>query len=229
MNASEALDRLRSMSNPRNVEEMARFGISDVNTLGVPMPEIRRLAKQMGKEHHTALELWRSRVHEARILACLVEDPGQVTEEQLDSWVEEIDSWDVCDQFCSNLVDRTRFAYAKAAECSKREEEFVKRAAFSLMAALAVHDKTASDEQFLRFLPLIERESSDERNFVKKSVNWALRQIGKRSIGLNRAATKSAKRVARMKSKSARWIASDALRELSDERVLARLETKARG
>ncbi len=229
MNAREALDLLRSMSDPRNVDGMARFGISDVNTLGVSMPEIRRLAKRIGKDHDTALELWRSGVHEARILACLVEDPGQVTEEQLDSWVGEIDSWDVCDQVCSNLVDKTRFAYAKAAEWSKREEEFVKRAAFSLMAALAVHDKTASDDRFLRFLPLIERESSDERNFVKKSVNWALRQIGKRSISLNRAATESARRIARMKSRSARWIASDALRELSDERVLARLEAKARG
>ncbi|MBI3945290.1 MAG: DNA alkylation repair protein [Armatimonadetes bacterium] len=210
----DALDRLRALANPANVAGMARFGINSHHTLGIPIPALRKLAREAGRDHALADALWESGVHEARILAALVDDPALVTEEQMERWVAGFDSWDVCDQVCSNLLDRTPFAYRKAAEWSARPEEFVKRAGFALMAALAVHDKAAPDAAFLAFLPLIERETGDDRNFVKKAVNWALRQIGKRNGGLRGAAIETARRVRGQGSRSARWIASDALREL---------------
>jgi 3-methyladenine DNA glycosylase AlkD len=153
----------------------------------------------------------------------MIDDPKAVTEEQIEAWVEDFDSWDVCDQCCMNLFQKTSFAYQKAAEWSFREEEFVKRAAFVLMACLAVGDKKAKDEQFEEFLPVIKREASDDRNFVRKAVNWALRQIGKRNLYLNEQAIKIAQEIQEMDSKSARWVASDALRELTSEAVKGRL------
>lgn len=218
----DLLHELRSLANPHNVEGMARFGINPEGTLGVSMPEIRRLARGK-RDHQLARQLWDTGLHEARILACLVEDPRQVDEEQMERWVRGFDSWDVCDQACSNLFWRTPYAAAKALEWSARPEEFVKRAGFVLMAVLAVHDKKAGDHLFLSFLPAIQREATDERNFVKKAVNWALRQVGKRNARLNGAAVECAGALQQQASRSARWIAADALRELTGPAVQQKL------
>jgi 3-methyladenine DNA glycosylase AlkD len=218
--------RLRKLSNPENVKGMARFGISARNTLGVPIPALRELAKEIRVDHKLALDLWDTGIHEARLLAGFVDDPLLVTEAQMEKWAAEFDSWDICDQVCSNLFDRTPFAVKKASEWSKREEEFVKRASFVLMAAMAVHDKEADDKLFVSFVRIIERESTDDRNFVRKAVNWALRQIGKRNLQLNEAAIGSAKKIGKRESKAAKWIASDALKELTGEGVARRLSRK---
>jgi len=216
------LKKLKSLSDPKAVEGMARFGINPKNTYGVSIPNLRSMAKKIGRNHVLAQQLWSSGIHEARILAGMVDAPEMVTEEQMEQWVKDFDSWDVCDQCCSNLFDKTNFAHQKAAEWSRRREEFVKRAGFVLMAALSVHDKKAKDEAFMKFLPIIKRESTDDRNFVRKAVNWALRQIGKRNATLNRAAIKTAEEIQKIESKSAKWIASDALRELTSEAVQKR-------
>lgn len=170
-----------------------------------------------------ALKLWKSGIHEARLLAGLVDNPQQVTEDQMEGWVKDFNSWDICDQVCSNLFDRTSFAYGKVLEWTSRDEEYVKRAGYALMAVLAVHDKKAGDEVFLAFLPIIKAGATDERNFVKKAVNWALRQIGKRNANLNKVAIKVAEEIHSIDSKSARWIASDALRELTCEAVVRKI------
>ena len=209
------LRRLKSLANPKNVAGMARFGINSKNTYGVSIPELRSMAKELGKDHNLALQLWKSGVHEGRILACMVDDPDRVTSHQMDRWSADFDSWDICDQCCSNLFDKTKYAYRKAVAWSSSKDEFVKRAGFALMASLAVHDKKASNDRFIRFLRLIEKQSDDERNFVKKAVNWALRQTGKRNGRLKAAAIATARRIQRRDSKAAHWIASDALRELA--------------
>lgn len=220
------LKRLKLMSNPTAVEGMARFGINPRNTFGVSMPDLRRIAKEAGRDHALAQKLWQSGIHEAKIVACLVDDPKSVNEEQLERWVRDFDSWDVCDQCCSSLFDKTKFAYDKTVQWANQSEEFVKRAGFTLMAVLAVHDKKAADTDFLGFLPIIKDQSVDERNYVKKAVNWALRQIGKRNQNLNKAAIKAANEIRRIDSKSARWIASDALRELTSKAVQQKLTKK---
>ena len=225
MEASKVLGRLKALSNPETVAGMARFGINSKNTYGVSIPILRKMAKELGRNHSLASELWESGVHEARILASMIEMPDKVTQAQMDRWVKDFDSWDVCDQCCSNLFDKTEAAHRKASEWSSRHEEFVKRAGFALMAALAVHDKKTPNAEFLKFLGSIKREATDERNFVKKAVNWGLRQIGKRNLQLNRAAIRTAKDIQRMDSKSARWIAADALRELTSAQVQRRLRT----
>lgn len=216
---------LKRMGNPRAVEGMARFGIRGENVYGVSVPNLRSLAKKVGKNHQVAIDLWKTGIHEARILASMVDDPREVTVDQMESWVRDFDSWDVVDGSCGNLFDKTPFAIAKAMEWSKREREFEKRAGFVLMAELAVHNKTLSNETFLRFLPVITREAVDNRNFVKKAVNWALRQIGKRNLALNRAAIATAEKIHNIDSTAARWIASDALRELKSEPVRKKLRT----
>lgn len=214
---------LKSNSSKDSLNGMARFGISTEKALGVSIPYLRGLAKKIGKNHKLAEDLWRTKIHEARILASMIEDPKLVTKDQLEKWVKEFNSWDLCDQCCGNLFDKTEFAYGKSKEWSGRKEEFVKRAGFTLMACLAVHDKTRKDRDFIALLPIIERESIDERNFVRKAVNWALRQIGKRNKNLNRYSIKSAERIRKRESKSARWIANDALRELRSDSVRVRL------
>ncbi len=223
MTYREVIERLKSLSEPARVSAMSRFGVQVKKALGISAPELRGLAKEIGKDHALAARLWSSGIHEARILAALTDDPHLVTEDQMENWAADFDSWDVCDACCLNLFDHTPFAYKKAIEWSRREEEYVKRAAFALMAALAVHDKKASDKNFLEFLPIIKRESADDRNFVKKAVNWALRQIGKRNTALNRAAFETACEIRLIDSRPARWIAADALRELSSEQVQKRL------
>jgi 3-methyladenine DNA glycosylase AlkD len=215
--------KLRSMANPKNVEGMSRFGISSADTLGISIYNLRPMAKQVGKDHKVAAELWATGIHEARILASYVDNPTKVTEEQMDAWAAEFDSWDVVDQVCSSLFDRTPYAYGKAVEWSSREEEFVKRAGFVLMAALSVHDKDASDQEFREFFPIIKSCATDDRNFVKKAVNWALRQIGKRNMQLNAEAVRVAMEIQKIDSRSARWIAADALRELTSDKVRKRL------
>lgn len=223
MTSTELIAELRSHANLANVAGMAQFGINPHNTLGVSIPAVRQLARKAGRDHALAAELWASGIHEARILAALVDHPAWVTAEQMECWTAEFDSWDVCDQVCSNLFDRTPFAWDKAATWSSRPEEFVKRAGFVLMAALAVHDKRAADAQFEAFLPVIAREADDSRNFVKKAVNWALRGIGKRNRRLNARAIETCLEIQAMPNKTARWIASDALRELTSDAVQARL------
>jgi 3-methyladenine DNA glycosylase AlkD len=217
---------LKSLANPANVAGMARYGISSKGTLGVSVPVLRKLAKELGVNHQLAGELWESEIHEARILAGLIDDPTLVTEKQMERWSRDIDSWDVCDLVCGNLFDRTPFAVQKAIEWARRGEPFVKRAGFVLMAALSAHDKEAKDKPFLKFLPIIRREATDDRNFVKKAVNWALRQIGKRNKALNRAAIRTAREIREIDSKSARWIASDALRELKSEKIQCTLNCR---
>ncbi len=205
---------LKNQYNSRNVEGMARFGINPKNAFGISMPFIRNLAKKIGKDHGLALELWKTEIHEARILAGLIDDPKQLTEKQMEQWVKDFDSWDICDQACLNLFDKSPAAFKKALEWSKRKEEFVKRAGFALMAVLAVHNKEAADKEFYKFFSAIKQEAKDERNFVRKAVNWALRQIGKRNKALQKKAISVAKQIEKIDSKTARWIAKDALREL---------------
>jgi 3-methyladenine DNA glycosylase AlkD len=218
------LAKLKALSDPRAVEGMAQFGISSANAYGISVPVLRSLAKEVGKDHALAQELWASGIHEARILAAMVDDPALVDAAQMERWVMDFDSWDVCDGCCGELFDKTEFAYRKAVEWTRREEEFVRRAGYVLMAELAVHDKEAGNAEFEKFLSVIEASPDDTRNFVKRAVSWALRQIGKRDSRLNRKAIAVAKRLQRRTdSRSARWIASDALRELTSAPVQRRL------
>lgn len=226
MRLEDVLQKLEKMSNPKAVESMARYGITPKRAYGISIPDLRKLAREIGKNHLLAQELWDIDTRETRILATMISEPEKVTEEQMENWVKDFDYWEICDQCCANLFTKTRFAYRKAVEWSSRDEEFVKRAGFVLMARLALADKKASDEIFEEFLLIIKREATDERHYVKKAVNWALRQIGKRNIYLNKKAIEVAKEIGRMDSKSARWIASDALRELTGEAVMERLIRK---
>lgn len=215
MQYNDIIKKLKASANPKNVAGMVRFGINSKNTLGVSIPDLRKIAKEVGKDQFLAQELWESGIHEARILAALVGEPEKLTEKQMESWVKDFDSWDVCDQVCSNLFDKTPYAYKKTVEWSADKKEFVKRAGFVMMACLAVHDKKADDNKFINLFPLIIKGSTDDRNFVKKAVNWALRQIGKRNNNLNKEAIKTAKKIQLIPSKSAKWIAADALREFN--------------
>lgn len=227
MEFEDIIKELESLSNPEDIAGMARFGIEANRAYGVRMPELTRIAKETGRNHELAEELWRYGYTETRILACMIDDPGLVTEEQMERWVLEFNSWDVCDQCCMKLFRKTPFAYQKIEEWSKREEEFVKRAAFTLIATLAVHDKKADDRKFEELFPIIIRESCDERNFVKKAVNWALRQIGKRNLNLNKKAIAIAEEINQLDSRSAKWIAKDAIKELRSEKIQERLQDKA--
>jgi 3-methyladenine DNA glycosylase AlkD len=222
---NDVLGKLRSKAQPEQLKGMARYGMTIENRLGVSVPDMRKLAKELGRDHKLALSLWKAGVAEARILAGMVGDPDKLTEEQMEEWVKGIDSWDVCDQVCMNLFEKNRLAWKKIIDWSGRKEEFVKRTAFSLIACLAWHDKKASDEKFIELLPVITRAATDERNFVKKAVNWALRNIGKRNLNLNKAAISAARRIQRLDSKAARWIAADAIRELESEAVQSKLKS----
>ncbi len=223
MDFEDVIKELRSQADGEARLGMERYCISVGNALGVSVPKLRRLARLVGRDHGLALQLWGSGIHEARILAALVDDPEAVTERQMDRWVGEIDSWDVCDACCGNLFDKTRFAYDKASEWSGSKREFVKRAGFVMMAELAVHDKEAPNGEFVGFLELIKAGATDDRNFVKKAANWALRQIGKRNPVLNAAAIRTAEEMRGSGSRSANWVATDALRELRSQAVQRRL------
>jgi 3-methyladenine DNA glycosylase AlkD len=221
---TDVLDRLQSKAKPEQLEGMAKYGMTVEKRLGVSIPDMRKLAKEVGRDHKLALDLWRTGIAEARILAGMVGDPAKLTDEQMEEWVKDINSWDVCDQVCMNLFEKNQLAWQKIIDWSEREEEFVKRTAFSLMACLAWHDKKASDEKFIELLNVITRAATDERNFVKKAVNWALRNIGKRNLNLNEAAISTAKEIQRLESKAARWIAADAIRELESDSIQNRLK-----
>ena len=227
MSADErALDVVRTlerMGDRSRLEGMARFGIDTGRAVGVTVTELRRFARDLGRDHELAAALWASGVHEARLLASLVDDPDMVSEAQMEAWVADLDSWDVCDGVCGNLFDRTPFALDKAVEWSSREPELEKRAAFALVASAAVHRKDLPDAAFASLLPVIRAEATDERNYVKKAVSSALRQIGKRSSGLNPLAIRTAEQIERIDSRAARWVARDALRELRSDAVQARL------
>ena len=214
MTAEALIQVLRRNANPANVAGMARYGINTRNTLGVSIPFLRQLARGYRRQHQLALDLWATDVHEARLLATLVDDPKQVTPAQMEAWAKDMDSWDLCDQLCNNLFRRTPHARAKALAWSKRKPEFIRRAGYVLMATLAVHDKAATDADFDPFFAAIRTGATDERNFVRKAVNWALRQIGKRNAALRKRALAVARQIAAMDSKAARWIAADAIREL---------------
>lgn len=227
MTCEEILRALASRPDARAPEGMARYGIVAQKVYGGwSTPALKKLAREVGRHHTLAQELWESEVHEARALATLIEEPEKVSRRQMDRWAKDFDNWAVCDAACINVFRYTRFAYAKCVEWSARPGEFVKRAAFALMAGLAVADKAASDEAFLKFLPLIQRAAADERNYVKKGVNWALRQIGKRNARLNQAAIAVAQQIRGLDSSAARWVASDALRELQSPAVQKRLKAR---
>jgi len=223
VSVKDVLGKLQSVARPDNLGDMARYGISIEQRLCISVPDLRKLAKEIGRDHKLAMDLWRTGIGEVRILATMIDDPDKLTEEQMEDWVKDIDSWDVCDQVCMNLFRNNQLAWKKILDWSEREEEFVKRTAFSLIACLAWHDKKAADEKFLELLFIIVREAVDERNFVKKAINWALRNIGKRNISLNKAAINTAKEIQRLDSRAARWIASDAIRELESNAIQNRL------
>ena len=222
MTAQDLLIELKSLSTPDHLAKIAHFGIDNSKALGVKVPLLRQLAKKTGKNHTLALELWNTDIHEARLLASMIEHPAAIDELQFDLWVADFDSWDICDQCCS-ILGKTPYALRKIEEYSSSSEEYTKRTAFVLMCNQAVHHKKAENEQFYHFFELIEREAGDDRNFVRKAVNWALRQIGKRNEILRIKALETCERLLLQNSKSARWIANDALRELKSDAVTARL------
>ena len=226
MRYDDVIRKLQKLANPAAVAGMAKYGIKPGKAYGVSIPNLRAMAKEIGTDHDMALDLWDSGIHEARILAGMIADPDTTTERLADAWVKDFDSWDICDQCCMNLFENTKFAYAKAIEWSASDKEYVKRAGFVMMARLAVSDKKAKDEEFLEFLGIIKKEACDSRNYVQKAVNWALRQIGKRNANLNRLALETAEEIQKMSPRSAKWIASDAIRELKSEEVQKRLQGK---
>jgi 3-methyladenine DNA glycosylase AlkD len=227
INAEDVVRQLRELADPKWAEGAAHFGIRSKQVLGISVPQLRVLARTIGTDHELAAELWEAEILEARILSSLIADPALLTAEQMDYWANGFDSWAVCDAFSYNLFDKTSLGWKKAVAWSRRDEEYVKRAAFAIMAGLAVHDKQAADAKFLHFLPLIERASDDDRNFVKKAVSWALRGIGKRNLALNTAAIGAALQIRLTGTRSGRWIAADALRELQSDAVHRRLVGKS--
>jgi 3-methyladenine DNA glycosylase AlkD len=231
------LAELRGMGSERDRAGMARYGINVENAFGVSIYELRNVARRLDTDHDLALALWASGNHEARLLACFVDDPAAVTAAQMEAWAGDFDSWDLCDQATTSLFDTTRHAWSKAAEWAERDEQWVRRAGFALMAGLAVHDKAAPDRKFEKLLPMIERAAPDDRHYVKKAVNWALRNIGKRNRRLNAAALACARRILAAANQRAgaerggdpgarasRWVATDAIRQLTSPKAQVRLK-----
>jgi 3-methyladenine DNA glycosylase AlkD len=217
------VDELRAVADPSRPPGMARVGIRVDRALGVSIPECRRIAKTHRFDHGLALDLWTTGIHEARIVASMIDDPADVTPAQMDTWAADFDSWDVCDQVCSNLFGPSAHAFPAARAWTRRDEEFVKRAGFTLIAERAVRDREHDDAFWVGWLPVIRNGADDDRNYVKKAVSWALRQIGKRNAALNAAAIAEAEALLELDRPSARWIARDALRELRSEAVQARI------
>lgn len=226
MTAPEVIKKLKQKGSAKNIAGMKRFGIFSKNILGVPKAILDSLAKEIGRDHALALALWKSGIYEARILAGFIDKPEWVAPKQMDAWTRDFDSWAVCDSTCMHLFSKTSLAHKKVRQYAKSDKEFIRRTAFALMATLAVHDKQSPDKAFLDFFPLIKKYATDERNFVRKAVNWALRQIGKRNAALNKKAIELAREIIKINSKSAKWIAGDALRELQGEAVQQRLKNK---
>jgi len=219
---------LESYHNSKNIEGLSRFGINANKAIGINIPTLRKLAKAIGKNQDLALQLWETEIHEARLLAIFIAEHKKFDEALMEKWMKDFSSWDICDQACGGIFDKTPLAYQKAVEWSKRKKEYEKRAGFALMAALAIHDKKTSNKPFISFLTYIEKEAYDDRNFVRKAVNWALRQIGKRNIVLLEQAIECAERIKLQDTKSARWIAADALREFNSEKIVAQVQKKSR-
>lgn len=217
---------LKSMARNSLREGMERFGINASRALGVSVPSIRRLAGWIGIDHALAMELWKSGIHEARILSGMVASPSELTPGEMEMMVSDFDSWDICDGVCGDLFLQSGLSDGAILEWARRDEEFVRRSAFVLIAYYAVHRKDMDDESFVQYLGMIEEASTDGRNFVKKAVDWALRQIGKRSLYLNRLAVDTAIRIGKRGERPGRWISSHSLRELRSDKVLARLESK---
>ena len=230
MTVDEVIAGLKELRNPENVAGMERYAIVTAKSFGVPTPALKQFAKEVKKRatdrHMLAQELWETGIYDARAVGFLIDDPKLVTKKQMEAWAKDFDNWATVDGTCCYLFCRTPFAYEKAVEWAGKKPEFIKRAGFAMMAYLAVHDKRAPDEKLAGFLPLIEKHSDDDRNFVKKAVNWALRQIGKRSLSLNKLSIEAAERIKLQGTKPARWIATDALRELKSENVAQRLKKK---
>jgi 3-methyladenine DNA glycosylase AlkD len=220
----EVLEKLRAKAQPDQLAGMARYGMTVEKRLGVKIPELRRLAKEIGRDHQLALALWETGVAEAMILASMIDIPEEVSEAQMEAWVADFDSWDVCDQVCMNLFEKTPLVWDKIRKWAEREEEFVKRAAFALIACLAWHDKGADDETFIALIPVIKAGATDGRNYVKKAVSWALRNIGKRNPALNKTAIRVAEELREVDSQAARWVASDVIRDVTREKVQARFQ-----
>lgn len=210
----DVLNELNRVSTPSAKITQAYFGIAGIKNLGLAMPQMRTIAKKIGWNHDLALQLWKTGIHEARHVAIFIADPKQVTVKLMETWIKDFNSWDIVDNCCGTLFDKTPIAFEKAMEWTKRKKEFEKRAGFAMMATLTMHDKKAEDKKFVQFFPFIISESGDERNFVKKAVNWALRQIGKRNERLCRQAIQTAKEIAKKGDPVSKWIASDALHEL---------------
>ncbi len=223
MQLDEIICEFKSKSNLESIEGMARFGITPDKTYGIRIPELRKMAKRIGKDRELAHKLWELGYRETMILASMIDIPEQVTEEQLEKWVSDFDYWEICDQTIMNLFEKTEFAYTKAFEWCDSEKEFIKRAGYVMIARLAVSDEKAENQSFIQFFQLIEKGSIDSRIMVKKAVNWALRQIGKRNLKLNKEAIKVAKVIAQLDSTVGRWVAKDAIRELESESVQKRL------
>jgi 3-methyladenine DNA glycosylase AlkD len=222
----DVLTKLEAKAKPDQLAGMSRYGLTGEKRLGVPVPEMRRIAKETGRDHPLALELWKTGIPEGMIVASMIDVPEAVTEEQMEEWVKDLNSWDVCDQVCMNLFDKTPLAWVKVLDWSERESEFVKRAAFALLACLAWHDKEARDDEFVRLIPVIQQGAMDERNLVKKAVSWALRNIGKRNPNLNEIALQAAQELRELDSRSARWIASAVARDLTSEVTQRRLKKR---
>jgi 3-methyladenine DNA glycosylase AlkD len=220
----QVISTLHSLSNPAAAERAAYYGIHSKNLLGLSAPALHKLAREIGKDHEFALQLWESGIADTRILAALIDIPSRLSEGQMEAWASDFDSWGICDGVCLHFFRQYPLAHTKAVEWSTRPEEYVKRAGFVLMAALAIHDKKAEDSRFEVYLPIILREAVDERFYVKKGVNWALRQIGKRNVYLNVRSIDTGEKMLLIKSPSASWIAHDALRELKGEKVQKRLK-----
>ena len=212
--ADAAVAELKRMGTKKTRDGMARYAIPSDKAFGVMVGQIRELAKRLGRNHELALALWDSGWYEARMLATFVDEPDRVTPAQMDRWCRDFDNWAICDTACFHLFDKTPYAFKKVSQWSKRRDEFVKRAAFALLASVALHDKKSDDRLFVATLPLIERAATDDRNFVKKGVSWALRGVGRRSPGLKVSTTKLAERLAASPDSTARWIGKDALRDL---------------
>jgi 3-methyladenine DNA glycosylase AlkD len=217
---------LKRLATKTTRDGMARYAIPNDKAFGVLMSDIQKLAKQVGRNHELALALWETGWYEARMITAFIDEPERVTRAQMDRWCREFDNWAICDTLCFKLFDQTPFAWSKVVEWSGKREEYVKRAAFALLASLAGHDKSAADKQFLDCLPLIERAASDERNFVKKGVSWALRGLGRRNPTLNKAAVELSERLVNSSEPSARWLGRDALRDLKSPVVVRQIATR---
>lgn len=226
MTLQDTIRTLRSLGNPKIVEGMKRFGIDTPNAFGISAPTMRSMAKEMKTNHTLALKLWETGYHEAKILAALIADPSCSDLKLLDQWVQGIENWAQCDSCCTEFFQKTPYALSLPKRWTKSKLEFVRRAGFVMIAVIAVHHKQLHDDIFEEFFPLLKRYATDERNFVKKAVNWALRQIGKRNMRLHKKAIELAKEIQNIPSPAAQWIAADALREFSKKKTIAMIQRR---